>query len=135
MSGLFTTIREVFRYHGREGQVAWMGHRAAALGTVLFFVLHIIDTSFVYFWPEGYQHVIALYRSPLFALGEMVLIPAVIYHGINGTRIALMDWKPALWRYQRAITLATFALTIALCVPALIVMGGHFLQDLGLIGG
>lgn len=135
MSGLLTTVREAFRYQGREGQVAWMGHRAAALGTVLFFMIHILDTSFVYFWPEGYQHAIAIYRSPLFALGEMILIPAVIYHGINGTRIWLMDWKPGLWRYQRPITLFTFALTIILCTPVLIIMGGHFIEGLGLFRG
>lgn len=130
MGTLVTTIREAARYKGKEGQLAWIGHRVAGLGTLLFFILHVIDTSWVYFWPQGYAHAIALYRSLPFQIGELMLVLAVIYHGLNGLRIAIMDWKPKLWAYQRQLTLATFGLTALLYAPAFIIMGGHALENL-----
>lgn len=125
MTTLVTTVRELFRYRGKEGQLAWIGHRLAGLGTLLFFIIHVIDTSWVYFWPEGYAEAIALYKSVPFLIGELFLMLAVIYHGVNGLRIAVMDWKPRLWQYQRQMTLGAFALVAALYIPAFIIMLGH----------
>jgi succinate dehydrogenase / fumarate reductase cytochrome b subunit len=125
MSTLVTTIRDAFRYRGKEGQLAWIGHRLAGLGTLLFFIIHVVDTSFVFFWPNGYEHAIALYRSVPFLIGELFLLLAVIYHGVNGLRIALMDWRPRLWRHQRAMTLGAFALVVALYIPVFLIMAGH----------
>ena len=130
MSTLVLTVREALRYKGKEGQLAWVGHRLAGLGTLLFFVTHVLDTSFVYFWPEGYKHAINLYRAAPFQIGELVLILAVIYHGVNGLRIAFMDWFPNLWKHQRVLTLGTFALTALLYAPAFYIMGGHALKNL-----
>ena len=75
-------------YRGREGHLSYIGHRLAGLGTLLFLAIHIVDTSSVYFGallgiPELYSHAIDIYRSPLFMVGEIVLVAAVIYHGIN----------------------------------------------------
>lgn len=125
------TAREALRYRGKEGQIAWIGHRLAGLGTLLFFIVHIIDTSWVYYAPELYTHAVALYRHPLFLAGELGLMLAVIYHGINGLRIALMDLKPNLWRYQRQLTLGTFALVALLYAPAFVIMMSHILEILG----
>lgn len=130
MSVLMLTIRSIFRYKGKEGQLAWVGHRLAGLGTLLFFITHVIDTSWVYFWPEGYRHAIALYRSVPFQIGELMLMLAVIYHAVNGLRITLMDWKPELWEHQRALTRSAFILTAVLYVPAFVIMGGHALENL-----
>ncbi len=130
MAALVSTVREALRYRGKEGQLAWVGHRLAGLGTLLFFIMHVVDTSWVYFWPTGYEHAIALYKSIPFLVGELLLVAAVLYHGVNGLRVALMDWRPQLWKYQRQITLGTFALVAALYIPAFIVMMGHILDIL-----
>ncbi len=130
MTTLVDTIREGLRYRGREGQLAWAGHRLAGLGTLLFFITHVIDTSWVYFWPRGYGHAIAIYRSLPFQIGELLLMLAVIYHGLNGLRITIMDARPSLWKYQRAFTLAVFALTALLYAPAFVTMGSHALENL-----
>jgi succinate dehydrogenase / fumarate reductase cytochrome b subunit len=130
MSTLILTAREALRYKGKEGQLAWIGHRLAGLGTLLFFVIHVVDTSWVYFWPEGYGHAIDLYRSWPFQIGELFLVLAVIYHGLNGLRVALMDLKPGLWQYQRQMTLGVFGLTALFYAPAFIIMGSHTLKNL-----
>ncbi len=84
-------------YRGREGHLSYIGHRLAGLGTLLFLAVHILDTSTVYFFPSLYQHAIELYRSVPFMLGEIVLVAAIIYHGINGLKIILNDTFPQWW--------------------------------------
>ena len=130
MSTLGTTVRDLLRYRGAVGQLAWVGHRLAGLGTLLFFILHVVDTSLVYFWPEGYERAIALYQSPGFFVGELLLVAAVIYHGVNGLRVALMDWQPRLWAHQREMALGVFALTALLYLPAAAIMIGHLVRSL-----
>jgi succinate dehydrogenase / fumarate reductase cytochrome b subunit len=132
MATLVSTIQDAFRYRGREGQLAWVGHRLAGLGTLLFFVLHVLDTATVYFFPDHYQTFINLYRTLPFQLGEMLLMVAVIYHALNGLRIILLDWRPAWWKHQRGLTLAVFGLAALLSAPALVIMGGHAIENLGL---
>jgi succinate dehydrogenase cytochrome b subunit len=130
MSTLVLTVREALRYKGNEGQLAWIGHRLAGLGTLLFFALHILDTALVTFKPEWYVHAINLYRQAPFQIGELLLMLAVIYHGVNGLRIIVMDQFPRLWKHQHAMTLGTFGLTVLLYVPASYLMGGHALKNL-----
>lgn len=132
MATLVSTLQDAFRYRGKEGQLAWAGHRLAGLGTLLFFVLHVLDTSTVYFFPEHYGTFINLYRSLPFQIGEMLLVVAVVYHALNGFRIILLDWKPSWWKYQRGLTLFVFGLTALLSAPAVIIMGGHAIENLGL---
>jgi succinate dehydrogenase / fumarate reductase cytochrome b subunit len=124
MSTLVLTVREALRYRGNEGQLAWVGHRLAGLGTLLFFVIHILDTALVTFKPEWYVFAIDIYKLPPFQVGEMLLMLAVIYHGVNGLRIILMDTYPHLWQRQRQrqMTLGVFGLTALLYLPALYVM-------------
>src|SRR5574341_120224 len=130
MTTLLTTIRDGLMYRGKEGQLAWFGHRLAGLGTLLFFTTHVIDTSLFYFRPDLYEHAIAIYRLLPFQIGELLLMLAVIYHGVNGLRITLMDARPDLWKYQREMTWGTFILTAVLYAPAFLIMGNHALKNL-----
>ena len=98
MTSLRIPLEGSLAYRGREGQWAYLLHRLTGLGTLLFLTIHILDTSTVYFFPSLYEHAIAIYRLTPFMLGEIALVFAVIYHGVNGLRIALFDLRPELWR-------------------------------------
>ncbi|MCC6187815.1 MAG: hypothetical protein IT318_02180 [Anaerolineales bacterium] len=117
-------------YRGREGHLSYIGHRLAGLGTLLFLAIHIVDTSSVYFGallgvPEMYSHAIDIYRSPLFMVGEIVLVAAVIYHGINGLKIILHDTFPHWWNkgFERQSFWKVVAMTLLLWAPAAYLMG------------
>jgi succinate dehydrogenase / fumarate reductase cytochrome b subunit len=114
------------RYRGREGHLSYILHRLTGLGTLLFLAIHILDTSTVYFYPSLYNHAIDIYRSTPFMLGEIVLVFSVIYHGINGLRIAYMDlFRPDLWgsiQFQRKSALWGFVIAVVLWLPALFLM-------------
>jgi succinate dehydrogenase / fumarate reductase cytochrome b subunit len=101
MESLKLNILGMARYRGREGQLSFILHRLAGLGTLLFLAIHIVDTSTVYFFPSLYEHAIEIYRSTLFMLGEIILVFCVIYHGVNGVRIAIFDlFAPERWNIE-----------------------------------
>ncbi|HLF90656.1 MAG TPA: succinate dehydrogenase, cytochrome b556 subunit [Anaerolineales bacterium] len=132
MSSLQTTLKGYATYRGREGHFSFVLHRLTGLGTLLFLIIHILDTSTVYFIPDLYQHAIALYRSTPFMLGEIALVFSVIFHGVNGLRIAYLDMrKPTGWQIesQRKSARATLVISIILWLPAAGLMGYHLLHN------
>ena len=138
MTSIKTTLNGYARYKGREGQLSFLLHRFTGLGTLLFLAIHILDTSMVFFFPELYNHGIDIYRTTLFGIGEMILIFCVIYHGVNGLRIALFDLKPNLWTIENARrwSLATLGIAIVLWLPVLVIMSRNILvHNYGLFGG
>lgn len=116
-----TTLTGYALYKGREGQYAFMLHRLTGLGTLLFLIIHILDTSTVYFFPSLYEEAIAIYRHPLFMMGEIALVFSLIYHGVNGIRIVILDlWAPSKWtiKFSRNTVRATLLLSLVLWAPA-----------------
>lgn len=117
-------------YRGREGQLAYLGQRLAGLGTLLFLAIHILDTSTVYFGqmlgrPDLYSEAIAIYRLPIFMIGEILLVAALFYHGVNGLRIILHDTFPHWWNkgFERQSFYKVAILTFLMWLPAAFLMG------------
>ena len=138
-SSLKTTLKGYVGYRGREGQWSFLLHRITGLGVLLFLLIHIVDTSFVYFLPNLYADVINLYRSTLFGIGEIGLIFCLFFHGVNGIRIAYLDiFKPTDWNVESERRSAVIALviTLVLFVPSAIFMVRSILiHNFGLLGG
>jgi succinate dehydrogenase / fumarate reductase cytochrome b subunit len=138
MSSLKATLGGYARYRGREGQLSFILHRVSGLGTLLFLGVHILDTSTVYFFPSLYEHAIALYRTTIAGVGELALVAAVLFHGINGLRIAYFDWKPGLWNIEteRKSVILSVVLSFLLWLPVAYIMGRNILvHNFGLFGG
>ncbi len=125
MSTLSQTVQGVLRYRGGEHQLSYLGHRISGLGTLFFLAIHILDTATVYFFPDLYYHAINIYRSTAMMLGEMVLVVAVIAHGVNGLRLALSDFFPTWWqeRPQRTGFWIVVVVSTVLSGPAVFFMG------------
>jgi succinate dehydrogenase / fumarate reductase, cytochrome b subunit len=120
-----TSIGGLTGYRGRVGQFSFILHRLAGLGTLFFLAIHILDTSTVYFFPSLYNHAIAIYRSTPFMILEIFLVFCVIYHGVNGARIALFDlFSPQRWQIglQARSAIFTLAVAIVLWLPAAFLM-------------
>ncbi len=130
-SPIKNTVTGYALYQGREGHYAFLLHRLTGLGTLLFLIIHILDTSTVYFFPSLYEHAIAIYRSTPFMLGEMALVFSIIYHGVNGLRIAVSDlWMPKAWaiKTQRNSVRGTLIISVLLWLPAAALMGKAMLE-------
>lgn len=131
MTALVTTVTETLRYRGAIGQWSWVLHRVSGLGVILFLILHVIDTSWSVFYPEKYVEAIATYQSPLFTIGEFLLVACVVYHAINGLRIIFFDYRPFMWQYQQRAAYIVLAVTAIILVPVFVLMFGHVLNFYG----
>jgi succinate dehydrogenase hydrophobic anchor subunit len=133
MTALGSTVSsfvEGLFYRGREGHLSFIGHRLAGLGTLAFLAIHILDTSTVYFGkqlglPGLYQHAVDIYRSTPFMIGEILLVAAVFYHGVNGLKIILYDTFPSWWQidHERQTFWRVAVITFVLWAPAAVMMG------------
>jgi succinate dehydrogenase / fumarate reductase cytochrome b subunit len=128
LTSLVLTLTETLRYRGAIGQWSWVLHRITGLGVVFFLTLHVIDTSWSVFYPELYVKAIAAYQTPLFTIGEFALVAAVVYHALNGLRIAIIDFKPVWWKYQQRAAIIVLAASVLICIPVFILMFGHVLK-------
>lgn len=121
LNPLITTTRESLRYKG-QGQVMWLLHRISGLGIVLFLGFHIFGMSQVAFNPALHESMLQLYRTPVFSVLELFLAACVIFHAVNGTRIAILELRPQLWAKQQMATRWAIIITLALASPTIIVM-------------
>ena len=124
------TLSGLAKYRGGEGHWSFLLHRLTGLGTLFFLTLHILGTSTVYFFPSLYEHAIDIYRSTPFILGEIVLVFSVIYHGVNGARIAIFDlYLTDRWqaRAQRTSAVWTFVVAVLLWLPTAYMMARNLL--------
>lgn len=130
MDSVRTTLSGFTSYRFRTGQLSFVLHRLTGLGTLLFLMVHILDTATVYFFPQLYAHAINLYRTTPMMIGEIILVFCVIFHGVNGLRIALFDlFSPKWWRSesQNKTALTTLAVAIVLWLPAAFLMGRNLI--------
>lgn len=139
LTSIKTTLNGYLKYRGREGHWSFLLHRVTGLGVLLFLAVHIVDTSFVYFIPEAYDHVIKLYQSTLFGIGEIALVFCLFFHGINGVRIAYLDlFKPKGWtkESQSRSVVVSLVITLILFVPSALYMLYNLLyHNFGLFQG
>lgn len=127
MKGLVT-------YQGGVGQLSFILHRLTGIGILLFLVIHVMDTSTVFFFPGLYADAINIYRSVPFMIGEIFLVFSVIYHGVNGARIATFDLflvKKLELKMEASTVLVTLLLSILLWLPAAFIMSRNILNKLG----
>jgi succinate dehydrogenase / fumarate reductase, cytochrome b subunit len=84
------------------GMWAFVMNRLSALGLTFYLFLHLYALNQLAQGPQAYDGFIALVRSPIFTLGELVVVVGVLYHGLNGIRVILTSLGIAV-PYQRTL--------------------------------
>ena len=128
MASLVASIYRGITYRGAEGQWAWILHRASGLGIVLFLYMHIVSIFIAAIGPGPYEWVHkTMYTSPPAKLLEIFLGFGVFYHALNGMRIIIVDFFPALGKYQRTIVRIALVLVVLALIPyAFATLGSAF---------
>jgi succinate dehydrogenase / fumarate reductase cytochrome b subunit len=101
---------------------SWIFHRATGVGILLFLLIHIVDTAFILFGPDAYNHMISLYKQPFFRPLEVLLLAAILYHSLNGIRISLIDFWLPLSKYPAHLFYGVMVIFLALFAPAAYLM-------------
>lgn len=117
-----------FTYRGGIGHLSFVMQRISGLGTLLFLSMHILLESTAHFAPHLYDQLNAGLRTPVALAAEIFMAFLVIYHGVNGYRIAYFDlFRPNRWTNPSAPISArsTWIISFALWIPSLIIMILH----------
>jgi succinate dehydrogenase / fumarate reductase, cytochrome b subunit len=90
-------------YKGGGPMWSWALHRISGLGLILFVGLHVLASFFTHVVPSGgdiAMNINGIYESWAF---QIMIYFFAIFHGLNGLRIAICDFWPALLQYQREL--------------------------------
>ena len=87
------------KYHGGSPMWAWMLHRVTGLAMLTFVGLHVIASFFMQQTASDLATSInTVYESWIF---QILVMFVVIFHALNGLRIAALDIWPQFQIYQR----------------------------------
>ncbi|MEO6795147.1 MAG: succinate dehydrogenase, cytochrome b556 subunit [Mycobacterium sp.] len=115
-------------YKGDPGMWAFALHRITGATIFFFLFVHVLDTALVRVSPQVYTEVIETYKTWPVGLMELGLVAAVLYHGLNGVRLILIDfwWQGA--RRQRQMLVAVCAVWLVVMVPVVVRIGMHMAE-------
>ncbi|QDQ96753.1 succinate dehydrogenase, cytochrome b556 subunit [Tomitella fengzijianii] len=105
-------------YRGDPGMWSWALHRITGVATFFFLFVHVLDTALVRVSQDAYNEVIGTYQNPIVALMELSLVAVVLYHGLNGVRIILVDFWAKGCRYQRQLLWGVGVVWLVVMIPA-----------------
>jgi succinate dehydrogenase / fumarate reductase, cytochrome b subunit len=84
-----------------------------------------LDAAMLRVSPGTYNAVIHDYQTPVVGVMEYGLVAAVVFHGLNGIRVILVDFWSQGPRYQRVMFWVVGAVFVVVMVPAGVVIGVH----------
>jgi succinate dehydrogenase / fumarate reductase cytochrome b subunit len=106
------------------GSFAFAVNRVTGLGLVFYLYLHLAVLSMLLQGESAWNDFVKLATNVVFLLLDVLLVFGLLYHGLNGLRVALVgtglvaDRQRALWWGFTVIG------TIALLAAALHILGG-----------
>ena len=113
----FRNVLDWFDGRGRQaGSWAFIVDRLTALALTFYLIVHLIVLNKLTQGAQAYNDFVAFAQVPLIKAGEILLIAAVVLHGLNGLRLTLLAFGIGL-RYQKF--LFVFSVLITILVTAL----------------
>ncbi|KKB97712.1 succinate dehydrogenase [Mycolicibacter arupensis] len=103
-------------------------HRITGATIFFFLFVHVLDTALVRVSPQAYNEVISTYKTPLVGLMELGLVAAVLFHGLNGVRLILIDFWWQGTRWHRQMLVAVGAIWLVVMVPVMVRIGMHMVE-------
>jgi succinate dehydrogenase / fumarate reductase cytochrome b subunit len=90
---------EGLKYRGGGPMIAWMLHRITGVGILVFVSLHVVASFFMQqTGSEIATSMNIVYESWIF---QIMMAFFVIFHALNGLRVAIQDLWPQSQMYQR----------------------------------
>ena len=109
-------------YRGQTGQWAQVLHRLIGTGSHLFLLLHVVDTAVLGWGPDAYDALASFWHQPLFRIGQVGLLGALLFHAINGIRVLIIDFSDWGSLHQERLFWISLVLTLLLFIPGAYLM-------------
>jgi succinate dehydrogenase / fumarate reductase cytochrome b subunit len=101
-----------FDPRGRKvGSWAFILNRLAALALTFYLGLHLVVLNKLTQSAQAYNDFVAFAQIPFIKAGEIILISAVILHGLNGVRLTMLAFSIGL-RHQKILFIFSAMTTI-----------------------
>ena len=72
------------------GWLAFALNRLTGLILVLYLAFHLVVISLLARGPSGWDSLLSIFGSRPFLVGDILLIAAVLFHGLNGLRVTIL---------------------------------------------
>ena len=107
------------------GFISFVLRRISGVALVLYLFLHMWIMGSITQGPEVFDARLNIVQTPVFKLLEIALLAAVVYHGLDGVRLLMVNWFKVT-EYRKSLFYAAFALSVLLVIaggiPILIFM-------------
>jgi succinate dehydrogenase / fumarate reductase cytochrome b subunit len=110
--------------------LAWAFHRISGVAVWLFIILHVFSIWLVGANPEVYDQIHQVYATPVWRVAELLLGAALLYHALNGLRVIVMDFWPALTIYHRQLWIAVWVVFFVVGIPVALVLARRIVESL-----
>jgi succinate dehydrogenase / fumarate reductase, cytochrome b subunit len=79
-------------YKWRTGGISWILHRVTGVGITVYLLIHILTVSNLLKGETAFNKAMETVQQPIFILGEIALLGAIVFHALNGIRILIIDF-------------------------------------------
>lgn len=106
-------------------------HRITGVGILLFFMIHIFESSTRIYGMEVWNPIMAAMHHPAFKIGEILVFTAFAFHALNGIRLILIELgfmigKPEqpVYPYQSSLDVQRSLRTVVMVIAGIIIVVG-----------
>jgi succinate dehydrogenase hydrophobic anchor subunit len=76
----------------RGGLWPWLGQRVTAVLVIVTILIHLVLTHYVAIGELSYDNIGERLAATAVLVNDIVLLVAVVFHGLNGLRMVVLDW-------------------------------------------
>ncbi len=76
----------------RGGMWPWLGQRVTAVLVIVTILVHLVLTHYMAIGHLSYSNIGARLAHGVVLVNDIVLLLAVVFHGLNGLRMVVLDW-------------------------------------------
>jgi succinate dehydrogenase / fumarate reductase cytochrome b subunit len=117
----FRNVLNWFDARGRQvGSWAFILNRLTALALTFYLIVHLLVLDKLTQGAQSYDEFVAFAQVPIIKAAEVLLIAAVVLHGLNGLRLTLLAFGMGL-RHQKFL----FAFSVLITILAAAFFAAH----------
>jgi len=109
-------------YKIKEGMLSWILHKITGIAIVAYLIIHIWSMAKMAKGPEAFNAVIETYKTTLFRAGEVLLLGAILFHGLNGLRLILGEFTAWAMKRHKLLVYLTYVLAVVLFIIGGLIM-------------
>ena len=97
------------------GFISFVLRRLTGVTLVLYLFTHMWVIGSINQGPEVFNARLNLVQTPFFKLAEIALLAAVVYHGLDGIRLLMVNWFKVT-EYRKSLFYAVLAVSVLIVI-------------------